>query len=60
MDRECDHHAWCELVNRFSRYVYGHHGQGHRLRREHLGDLRDAEAVRSWIERAAARQALLR
>jgi RNA polymerase sigma-70 factor (ECF subfamily) len=62
--REGDHQAWCELVERFSRYVYAIAVQAFRLRDddaedvfqevfartyEHLGSLRDDAAIRPWI-----------
>jgi RNA polymerase sigma-70 factor (ECF subfamily) len=62
--RTGDQDAWCELVNRFSRYVYAICSQAFHLRREdaedvfqevftrtfqHLGRLREDEAIRPWI-----------
>ena len=62
--RAGDEDAWRELVSRFSRYVYAISSQAFRLRQEdaeevfqevfsrtfeHLGRLRDDEAIRSWI-----------
>lgn len=62
--RTGDQDAWCELVNRFSRYVYAICSQAFRLRREdaedvfqevfartfqHLDRLREDEAIRPWI-----------
>jgi RNA polymerase sigma-70 factor (ECF subfamily) len=62
--REGDHGAWCELVERFSRYVYAIATQAYRLSPhdaedvfqevfartyEHLDRLRDDEAIRPWI-----------
>jgi RNA polymerase sigma factor (sigma-70 family) len=59
-----DQEAWCELVNRFSRYVYAICSQAFRLRREdaedvfqevfartyqHLDKLREDESIRPWI-----------
>jgi RNA polymerase sigma factor (sigma-70 family) len=68
--REGDEAAWSELVNRFSRYVYAIIGQGFGLRAEnaedvfqevfarayqHLGRLRDDEAIRPWIAQLTRR-----
>jgi RNA polymerase sigma factor (sigma-70 family) len=68
--REGDQAAWSELVNRFSRYVYAIIGQGFGLRAEnaedvfqevfarayqHLGRLRDDEAIRPWIAQLTRR-----
>lgn len=62
--RAGDQEAWSELVNRFSRYVYGIAVQAFRLSEhdaedvfqevfarayEHLGRLRDDEALRPWL-----------
>jgi RNA polymerase sigma factor (sigma-70 family) len=62
--RSGDHEAWCELVERFSRYVYAITVQAYRLREhdaedvfqevfartyEHLDKLRDDAAIRPWI-----------
>jgi RNA polymerase sigma factor (sigma-70 family) len=62
--RNGDEDAWRELVARFSRYVYAISCQAYRLRQEdaeevfqevfarayqHLGKLRDDEAIRPWI-----------
>jgi RNA polymerase sigma-70 factor (ECF subfamily) len=62
--REGDHAAWCDLVERFSRYVYAIAVQAFRLppedaddvfqevfarTYEHLGRLRDDGAIRPWI-----------
>jgi RNA polymerase sigma-70 factor (ECF subfamily) len=62
--RAGEHTAWCELVERFSRYVYAISTQAYRLSREdsedvfqevfartyeHLGRLRQDEAIRPWI-----------
>jgi RNA polymerase sigma factor (sigma-70 family) len=62
--RSGDEDAWRELVSRFSRYVYAICCQAYRLRQEdaeevfqevfsrayqHLGKLRDDEAIRPWI-----------
>ena len=68
--REGDEAAWTELVTRFSRYVYAIIGQGFGLRAEnaedvfqevfarayqHLGRLRDDEAIRPWIAQLTRR-----
>ena len=68
--REGDEAAWSELVTRFSRYVYAIIGQGFGLRAEnaedvfqevfarayqHLGRLRDDEAIRPWIAQLTRR-----
>jgi RNA polymerase sigma factor (sigma-70 family) len=68
--RAGDEAAWKELVNRFSRYVYAIIGQGFGLRAEnaedvfqevfartyqHLGRLRDDEAIRPWIAQLTRR-----
>jgi RNA polymerase sigma factor (sigma-70 family) len=68
--RQGDESAWAELVNRFSRYVYAIIGQGFSLRAQdaedvfqevfarayqHLGRLRDDEAVRPWIAQLTRR-----
>jgi RNA polymerase sigma factor (sigma-70 family) len=62
--REGDQEAWCELVNRFSRYVYAISTRIYRLAQhdaedvfqdvfartyERLDELRDDAAVRPWI-----------
>jgi len=62
--RNGDHAAWCELVDRFSRYVYAIAVQAFRLppddaddvfqevfarTYEHLGRLRDDAAIRPWL-----------
>ena len=62
--RAGDHDAWCELVERFSRYVYAIAVQAFRLAPEdaddvfqevfartyqHLGRLRDDAAIRPWL-----------
>ena len=62
--RAGDQDAWCELVERFSRYVYAIATQAYRLREhdaedvfqevfartyERLETLRDDEAIRPWI-----------
>jgi RNA polymerase sigma-70 factor (ECF subfamily) len=62
--RNGDEDAWRELVARFSRYVYAISCQAYRLRQDdaeevfqevfsrtyqHLGKLRDDEAIRPWI-----------
>ncbi len=62
--RTGDHEAWRELVERFSRYVYGISIQAFRLPQhdaedvfqdvfarayEQLGKLRDDEAIRPWL-----------
>ena len=62
--RDGDENAWRELVSRFSRYVFAICSQAFRLRAEdseevfqevfartyqHLGRLRDDEAIRPWI-----------
>ena len=62
--RAGDHAAWCELVERFSRYVYAIAVQAFRLTPEdaddvfqevfartyqHLGRLRDDAAIRPWL-----------
>jgi RNA polymerase sigma factor (sigma-70 family) len=68
--RAGDEAAWRELVNRFSRYVYAIIGQGFGLKAEnaedvfqevfartyqHLGRLRDDEAIRPWIAQLTRR-----
>jgi RNA polymerase sigma factor (sigma-70 family) len=68
--REGDEAAWSELVTRFSRYVYAIIGQGFGLRGEnaedvfqevfarayqHLGRLREDEAIRPWIAQLTRR-----
>jgi RNA polymerase sigma factor (sigma-70 family) len=62
--RAGDHAAWDELVNRYSRYVFAITTQGFRMTStdaedvfqevfartyEHLGRLRDDDAIRPWI-----------
>lgn len=62
--RSGDQVAWCELVERFSRYVYAISTRAYRLSQhdaedvfqevfartyEHLDRLRDEEAIRPWI-----------
>lgn len=62
--RAGDHDAWNELVERYSRYVYGIAVQAYRLSvhdaedvfqevfaraYEHLSDLRDDEAIQPWL-----------
>src|SRR5918996_3944199 len=71
--REGDEAAWKELVNRFSRYVYAIIGQGFGLKAEnaedvfqevfartyqHLGRLRDDEAIRPWLAQLTRRLAI--
>jgi RNA polymerase sigma factor (sigma-70 family) len=68
--RTGDEAAWSELVVRFSRYVYAIIGQGFSLRAQdaedvfqevfartyqHLGRLRDDEAIRPWIAQLTRR-----
>ena len=68
--RTGDDDAWRELVDRFSRYVYAIAVQGFRLGQqdaedvyqdvfarvyEHLGSLRDDDAVRPWIAQLTRR-----
>ena len=68
--RDGDEAAWSELVTRFSRYVYAIIGQGFGLRAQnaedvfqevfarayqHLGRLRDDEAIRPWIAQLTRR-----
>jgi RNA polymerase sigma factor (sigma-70 family) len=68
--RSGDEAAWRELVSRFSRYVYAIIGQGFGLKAEnaedvfqevfartyqHLGRLRDDEAIRPWIAQLTRR-----
>ena len=68
--RNGDDAAWRELVARFSRYVYAIAGQAFRLPEhdaedvfqevfakvyEHLGRLRDDEAIRPWIAQLTRR-----
>jgi RNA polymerase sigma factor (sigma-70 family) len=68
--RQGDEAAWSELVTRFSRYVYAIIGQGFGLRAEnaedvfqevfarayqHLGRLREDEAIRPWIAQLTRR-----
>ena len=71
--RAGDEAAWRELVERFSRYVYGIAVQGFRLSEheaedvfqdvfarayEHLGDLRDGDAVRPWLAQLTRRRCI--
>lgn len=71
--REGSERAWAELVQRFSRYVYAIAGQAYRLADqdaddvfqevfartyEHLGRLRDDEAIRPWIGQLTRRLAI--
>jgi RNA polymerase sigma factor (sigma-70 family) len=68
--RTGDHQAWCDLVERFSRYVYAIAVQGFRLSEhdaedvfqdvfarvyERLDDLRDDAAIRPWIAQLTRR-----
>ena len=68
-----DDAAWRELVERFSRYVYGIAVQGFRLSEhaaedvfqdvfarayEHLGELRDDEAIRPWLAQLTRRRCI--
>jgi RNA polymerase sigma factor (sigma-70 family) len=68
--RAGDEDAWRELVDRFSRYVYGISVQGFRLSEheaedvfqevfsrayEHLNGLRDDDAVRPWLAQLTRR-----
>jgi RNA polymerase sigma factor (sigma-70 family) len=68
--RSGDEDAWRELVSRFSRYVYAICCQAYRLRQEdaeevfqevfsrayqHLGKLRDDEAIRPWLAQLTRR-----
>ena len=68
--RKGDEAAWSELVNRFSRYVYAIAVQAFRLPEQdaedvfqevfarayqHLGRLRDDEAIRPWIAQLTRR-----
>jgi RNA polymerase sigma factor (sigma-70 family) len=68
--RTGDEAAWSELVTRFARYVYAIIGQGFGLRRDdaedvfqevfarayqHLGRLREDEAIRPWIAQLTRR-----
>jgi RNA polymerase sigma factor (sigma-70 family) len=68
--RTGDHQAWCDLVERFSRYVYAIAVQGFRLPEhdaedvfqdvfarvyERLDDLRDDAAIRPWIAQLTRR-----
>ena len=70
--RSGDHEAWCELVERFSRYVFAI-TQAFRLSEhdaedvfqevfarlyEHLDSLRSDEAVRPWIAQVTRRQCI--
>lgn len=71
--REGSERAWAELVKRFSRYVYAIASQAYRLADydaddvfqevfartyEHLGSLRDDEAIRPWIGQLTRRLAI--
>lgn len=71
--REGSERAWAELVKRFSRYVYAIATQAYRLTDqdaddvfqevfartyEHLGRLRDDEAIRPWIGQLTRRLAI--
>jgi RNA polymerase sigma factor (sigma-70 family) len=71
--REGSERAWAELVKRFSRYVYAIANQAYRLADhdaddvfqevfartyEHLGRLRDDEAIRPWIGQLTRRLAI--
>jgi RNA polymerase sigma factor (sigma-70 family) len=71
--REGSERAWAELVERFSRYVYAIASQAYRLADhdaddvfqevfartyEHLGRLRDDEAIRPWIGQLTRRLAI--
>jgi RNA polymerase sigma factor (sigma-70 family) len=71
--RHGDESAWCELVERFSRYVYAITTQAFRLPREdaedvfqevftrtyqHLGTLQSDEAIRPWIGQLTRRLAI--
>ena len=71
--RTGDEQAWNELVNRFSRYVYAIAVQAFRLPEheaedvfqeafartyEHLGRLRDDDAIRPWIGQLTRRLAI--
>jgi RNA polymerase sigma factor (sigma-70 family) len=71
--REGDREAWNELVERFSRYVYAIAVQAFRLPEhdaedvfqdvftkvyEHLGRLRDDEAIRPWIAQLTRRSCI--
>ncbi len=71
--RAGDHDAWCELVERFSRYVYAIAVQAFRLPEhdaedvfqevfarvyERLDQLRDDEAVRPWIAQLTRRECI--
>ena len=68
--REGDHDAWHELVERFSRYVYAISVQAFKLPEhdaedvfqevfarayQHLGKLRDDEAIRPWLAQLTRR-----
>jgi len=68
--RSGDQQAWAELVERFSRYVYAISVQGFRLSEtdaedvfqevfarayQHLGSLRDDDAVRPWLAQLTRR-----
>jgi RNA polymerase sigma-70 factor (ECF subfamily) len=68
--RAGDHDAWCELVERFSRYVYAIAVQAFRLppadaddvfqevfarTYQHLGRLRDESAIRPWLAQLTRR-----
>jgi RNA polymerase sigma factor (sigma-70 family) len=71
--REGSERAWVELVERFSRYVYAIASKAYRLADhdaddvfqevfartyEHLGRLRDDEAIRPWIGQLTRRLAI--
>jgi RNA polymerase sigma factor (sigma-70 family) len=71
--RRGDEEAWCELVERFSRYVFAIATHGFRLSREdaedvfqevfartyqHLGRLQSDEAIRPWIGQLTRRLAI--
>jgi RNA polymerase sigma factor (sigma-70 family) len=71
--RRHDEEAWCELVERYSRYVFAITTQAFRLSREdaedvfqevfartyqHLGRLRSDEAIRPWIGQLTRRLAV--
>ena len=73
--RAGDAEAWSELVERFSRYVYAIAVQGFRLPAheaedvfqdvfakvyEHLGQLRNDDAIRPWIAQLTRRQCINR
>ncbi|MDQ3992433.1 MAG: sigma-70 family RNA polymerase sigma factor [Actinomycetota bacterium] len=71
--RAGDDDAWRELVERFSRYIYGIAVQGFRLSEEeaedvfqdvfarayeHLGELRSDDAVRPWLAQLTRRRCI--